>query len=51
MKYITTVDGKEFEIEVVDDKHIRVGGRLLAVDFESVIASSSSKRSFIKCRG
>jgi biotin carboxyl carrier protein len=36
MKYITTVDGKEFEVEVVDEKHIRVAGRLLAVDFKSV---------------
>ena len=36
MKYITTVDGKEFQIEIVDDKHIRIGERLLAVDFESV---------------
>ena len=36
MKYITTVDGKEYLIEVVDEKHIRVGDRLLEVDFESV---------------
>jgi biotin carboxyl carrier protein len=36
MKYITTVDGKEYQIEVVDEKHIRIGDRLLAVDFESV---------------
>lgn len=36
MKYITTVDGKEFEVEVVDEKHIRIGGRLLNIDFESV---------------
>lgn len=36
MKYITTVDGKDFLIEVVDEKHIRVGDRLLEVDFESV---------------
>jgi len=36
MKYITTVDGKEFQIEIVDEKHIRVGDRLLTVDFESV---------------
>jgi len=36
MKYITTVDGKEFQIEVVDEKHVRVGDRLLEVDFESV---------------
>jgi len=36
MKYVTTVDGKEFEIEVVDDHHIRVGDRLLKVDFETI---------------
>lgn len=36
MKYITTVNGKEFEIEIVDERHIRIGGRLLTVDFESV---------------
>jgi biotin carboxyl carrier protein len=36
MKYITTIDGKEFEVEVVDERHIRVGERLLEVDFESV---------------
>jgi biotin carboxyl carrier protein len=36
MKYITTSDDKEFEIEVVDERHIRIGDRLLEVDFESV---------------
>ncbi|MFN3492709.1 MAG: hypothetical protein ACK40V_10870, partial [Anaerolineales bacterium] len=36
MKYITTVDGKEYQIEIVDEKHVRIGERLLAVDFESV---------------
>src|SRR3970282_985005 len=36
MKYITTIDNKEFEIEVVDERHIRIGDRLLKVDFESV---------------
>ena len=36
MKYITTVEGKEFEIEIVDDHRIRIGDRLLAVDFQSV---------------
>ena len=36
MKYITTIDNKEFEIEVVDERHIRIGDRLLQVDFESV---------------
>jgi biotin carboxyl carrier protein len=36
MKYITTIDNQEFEIEVIDEHHIRVGERLLDVDFESV---------------
>jgi biotin carboxyl carrier protein len=36
MKYITTIDDKKFEIEVVDEHHIRIGDRLLEVDFESV---------------
>src|SRR5512141_101443 len=36
MKYITTIEGQEFEIEVIDERHIRVGDRLLEVDFESV---------------
>ena len=36
MKYVTTIEDKEFEIEIVDDHHIRIGDRLLAVNFESV---------------
>ncbi|MBP6177040.1 MAG: biotin/lipoyl-binding protein [Anaerolineales bacterium] len=36
MKYITTIDNKEYEIEVVDEHHIRIGDRLLQVDFEAV---------------
>lgn len=36
MKYVTTVDEKEFLIEIVDERHVRVGERLLTVDFESV---------------
>ncbi len=36
MRYVTTVDGKEFEIEVVDDHHVRIGDRVIAVDFESI---------------
>lgn len=36
MKYITTVDKKEFEIEIVDERHVRVGGKLLEMDFKSV---------------
>ena len=36
MKYITTVDGKEYILEVIDEKHVIVNGKSLEVDFESV---------------
>ncbi|MBL8062378.1 MAG: biotin/lipoyl-binding protein [Anaerolineales bacterium] len=36
MKYVTTIEGKQFEIEIVDDRHVRVGDRLLEVNFESI---------------
>jgi len=36
MKYITTVEDKEFLVEIVDDKHITVNGKIYEVDFESV---------------
>lgn len=36
MKYVTTIEGKEYEIEIVDERHVRIGDRLLGVNFESV---------------
>ena len=36
MKYITTIDGKEFSVEILDEKHVRLNDRILEVDFESV---------------
>ena len=36
MKYVTTIDNQQFDIEVVDEHHLRIGDRLLQVDFESV---------------
>ena len=36
MKYITTVNDKEYAIEVVDDHHVRIGDRLIQVNFEPV---------------
>ena len=36
MKYITTVEGKQFLVEVVDEKHVSVDGKVYEVDFESV---------------
>lgn len=36
MRYVTTIDGKAYDIEIVDDGHIRIDGRVIAVNFESV---------------
>ncbi|MEI6289945.1 MAG: biotin/lipoyl-containing protein [Chloroflexota bacterium] len=36
MKYITTIDNKEYTVEIEDDKHISINGKKLDVDFESV---------------
>jgi biotin carboxyl carrier protein len=36
MKYISTIDDQEYLVEVIDERHIRVGERLFEVDFESV---------------
>ena len=36
MKYITTVEGKQFLVEIIDDKHVSVDGKLYGIDFEAV---------------
>ena len=36
MKYITTIDDKEYQVEIIDDTHVSVDGKIYAVDFESV---------------
>lgn len=36
MKYITTVEDREFAIEVLDEKRISVNGTVYNIDFESV---------------
>ena len=36
MKYITTLDGKEYTIEIVDAHHVAIDGRVQEVDFESI---------------
>ena len=36
MKYITDVEGKQFIVEIVDDKHVRVDDKLYEIDFETV---------------
>jgi biotin carboxyl carrier protein len=36
MKYITTVEDKQYTVEIVDEKHISVDGKVYTIDFESV---------------
>jgi biotin carboxyl carrier protein len=36
MKYIATIGEREYVVEIIDEKHIRVGDRTLDVNFESV---------------
>ena len=36
MRYITTVDNKEYLVEILDEKHIIINGKTYEVDFESV---------------
>ena len=36
MKYITTVEDKQYQVEIIDEKHVSVDGKIYNVDFESV---------------
>lgn len=36
MKYISTLNGKEYAIEIIDERHISIDGRQITVDFNSV---------------
>ena len=36
MKYVTTIDSKEFLVEIIDERHVSVNGKIYEVDFESV---------------
>lgn len=36
MKYITTIENKEYSVEIDDDKHVTINGKTIEVDFESV---------------
>ena len=36
MKYIATVENKEYIVEIIDEHHINVNGKTYTVDFESV---------------
>lgn len=55
MKYIASVDNKEFIVEIVDERHITVNGKTYQIDFESVsgqpvyslIADGKSHESYV----
>ena len=36
MKYITTVEDKQYLVEIIDEKHVSVDGKVYNIDFESV---------------
>ena len=36
MKYITTIDDRQFTVEIIDEKHVSVDGKIYEIDFESV---------------
>ncbi|HUH98885.1 MAG TPA: biotin/lipoyl-containing protein [Anaerolineales bacterium] len=36
MKYITTINEKEFAVDIMDDHHVSVNDKVFEVDFESV---------------
>ena len=36
MKYITTIDNKEYQVEIIDDMHVSIDGKIVDVDFQSV---------------
>ncbi len=36
MKYITTIDEKEFAVDIIDEHHLSINGKVYEVDFQSV---------------
>ena len=36
MKYITTIEDRQFTVEIIDEKHVSVDGKVYEIDFESV---------------
>jgi len=37
MKYITTIEDKQYTVEIIDDKHVSLDGKIYNIDFENVI--------------
>ena len=55
MKYVATVEGKDFLVDIIDEKHVSVNGRTYEIDFVTVsgqpvyslIADGMSHESYI----
>ena len=55
MKYVATVEGKDFLVDIIDEKHVSVNGRVYEIDFVTVsgqpvyslIADGMSHESYI----
>jgi biotin carboxyl carrier protein len=36
MKYVTTINGREYFVDVLDERHVSLNGKVIEVDFHSV---------------
>ncbi len=36
MRYVTTIESQEFTVEVLDERHVSINGKIMEVDFEPV---------------
>ena len=36
MRYVTTIDGRDFTVEIIDERHLILDGVLYEVDFDSI---------------
>ncbi|HXF84438.1 MAG TPA: biotin/lipoyl-containing protein [Anaerolineales bacterium] len=59
MKYVATVENKEYLIEIVDERHVAIDGKVYEIDFEAVsgqpvyslILEGKSHEAFVQYEG
>ena len=44
VRYITTIGDKEYQVDILDDRHVAIEGKIYAVDFNSVSGRLYSAR-------
>lgn len=37
MKYVTTIEAREYTVEILDERHVAVDGVLYEIDWKSVV--------------